>query len=182
MSTLTVKELSAPTGEVIKIAAGKTLDLNSQGTLILPTVPSAKMPTGSVIQVVNMTDGTNNTSSSNSWAESTITLNITPQFSSSKILVQVHIVGANKSNNTYLGLRLLRVNPNAVLSQFENQFMYNAGTGQESGGGTGITYLDSPNSTNALTYKVQFRSGENTSNAQFNIGGTSSMTLQEIQG
>ena len=174
MSTLTLKELSAPTGEVIKIAAGKTLDLKSQG--------SVTMPTGSVIQVVNMSNSTNNTSSSLSWAESTITLNITPQFSTSKILVQVHIVGTNKSNNTYLGLRLLRVNPNAVLSQFENQFMYNAGTGQESGGGTGITYLDSPNSTNALTYKVQFRSGENTSNAQFNIGGVSSMTLQEIQG
>jgi len=174
MSTLTLKELSAPTGEVIKIAAGKTLDLKSQG--------SVTMPTGSVIQVVNMTDGTNNTSSSNSWAESTITLNITPQYSTSKILVQVHIVGTNKSNNTYIGLRLLRVNPNAILSHFENQFMYNAGTGQESGGGTGITYLDSPNSTNALTYKVQFRSGENISNAQFNVGGISSMTLQEIQG
>ena len=174
MSTIVVKEISAPAGQVIKVAAGKTLDLHSQGT--------TKMPTGSVIQVVNMSNSTNNTSSSLSWAESTITLNITPQFSTSKILVQIHIVGTNKSNNTYLGLRLLRVNPNAVLSQFENQFMYNAGTGQESGGGTGITYLDSPNSTNALTYKVQFRSGENTSNAQFNIGGTSSMTLQEIQG
>ena len=31
MSTLTVKELSAPTGEVIKIAAGKTLDLIAKG-------------------------------------------------------------------------------------------------------------------------------------------------------
>ena len=44
MSTLTLKELSAPTGEVIKIAAGKTLDLKSQGTTTLPT--------GSVLQVV----------------------------------------------------------------------------------------------------------------------------------
>ena len=86
------------------------------------------------------------------------------------------------SNNTYLGLRLLRVNPNAVLDQFESQMMYNAGTGQESGGGTGITVLDSPNSTNTLTYKIQFRSGANTSNAQFNVGGISSMTLQEIKG
>jgi len=145
-------------------------------------ITAAKLPAGSVLQVVNMINSTNNVSSSLSWAESTITLNITPQFSSSKILVQVHIVGANKSNNTYLGLRLLRVNPNAVLTQFENQFMYNTGTGHESGGGTGITLLDSPNSTNALTYKVQFRSGENTSNAQFNIGGVSSMTLQEIAG
>ena len=45
MSTLSIKELSHPSGEVIKIAAGKTLDLNSQG--------SVTMPTGSVLQVVN---------------------------------------------------------------------------------------------------------------------------------
>ena len=58
MSTLVIKELSAPSGEVIKIAAGKTLDLNSQGTLVLPTVPHAKMPTGSVLQVVQGTTTT----------------------------------------------------------------------------------------------------------------------------
>ena len=31
MSTLEVKELSHPSGEVIKIAAGKTLDLKQSG-------------------------------------------------------------------------------------------------------------------------------------------------------
>ena len=45
MSTLEVKELSHPAGQVIKIAAGKTLDLNSQG--------SVTMPAGSVIQVAS---------------------------------------------------------------------------------------------------------------------------------
>ena len=43
MSTLELKELSHPAGEVIKIAAGKTLDLKTQG--------SVTMPTGSVLQV-----------------------------------------------------------------------------------------------------------------------------------
>ena len=46
MSTLEVKELSHPAGEVIKIASGKTLDLKSQG--------SVTMPTGSVIQVASV--------------------------------------------------------------------------------------------------------------------------------
>ena len=45
MSTLELKELSHPSGEVIKIAAGKTLDLNSQGSVM--------MPAGSVIQVAS---------------------------------------------------------------------------------------------------------------------------------
>ena len=45
MSTLTVKELAAPTGFDLKIASGETLDLKSQGTVT--------MPTGGIIQVVN---------------------------------------------------------------------------------------------------------------------------------
>ena len=45
MSSISVKELSHPAGEVIKIASGKTLDLNSQG--------SVTMPAGSVIQVAS---------------------------------------------------------------------------------------------------------------------------------
>ena len=51
MSTLELKELSHPSGEVIKIASGKTLDLHSQGT--------TKMPAGSVIQVITKTHSQN---------------------------------------------------------------------------------------------------------------------------
>ena len=50
MSTITVKELAAPTGYDLKIAAGETLDLKSQGTVT--------MPTGSVIQVVSELNNT----------------------------------------------------------------------------------------------------------------------------
>ena len=52
MSILTVKELASPSGFDLKLATGETLDLNSQGTVVLPTIPSSKMPTGSVLQVV----------------------------------------------------------------------------------------------------------------------------------
>ncbi len=68
MSTLIVKELASPSGFDLKLATGETLDLNSQGTVVLPTIPSdklptipsdklptipsSKMPTGSVLQVV----------------------------------------------------------------------------------------------------------------------------------
>jgi hypothetical protein len=48
MSSIEVKELSHPAGEVLKIAAGKTLDLRSQG--------SVTMPAGSVLQVINIVD------------------------------------------------------------------------------------------------------------------------------
>ena len=78
MSTLSIKELSHPAGEVLKIAAGKTLDLNSQG--------SVTMPTGSVIQYA-----TANITSPIVLAASTasvlVTINFTPKYSNSKLWV-----------------------------------------------------------------------------------------------
>ena len=80
MSTLELKELSHPSGEVIKIAAGKTLDLKSQGTTTLPT--------GSVLQVVNATKVDGFLTTSSSFVEVGLTATITPTSTTSKILVQ----------------------------------------------------------------------------------------------
>ena len=81
MSTLEVKELSHPTGEVLKIASGKTLDLKSQG--------SVTMPTGSVLQVVTSLFNTNTASSSSSYVSSGHSVTITPKSSSSKIALSL---------------------------------------------------------------------------------------------
>mgnify|MGYP003658133653 CR=1 FL=1 len=81
MSTISIKELSHPAGEVIKIAAGKTLDLKTQG--------SVTMPAGSVIQVVQ-TYNPNSiafASTSTSWVPSGFIATITPKYIGSKILV-----------------------------------------------------------------------------------------------
>ena len=85
MSTLVIKELSAPSGEVIKVAAGKTLDLNAQGT--------TKMPAGSVLQTLanNYTQGAHISSSSTSYVAlgSAFELSITPKFSNSLIICEI---------------------------------------------------------------------------------------------
>ena len=60
MSVIEVKELSHPAGEVLKIAAGKTLDLHSQG--------SVTMPAGSVIQTQVRTIGPLVISTNGGWA------------------------------------------------------------------------------------------------------------------
>ena len=84
MSTLTLKELSAPAGEVIKIAAGKTLDLKSQG--------SVTMPTGSVLQVVNVYN-TNTVSSSSASRFILDTLSVTPIGTGSKFAITFFLQG-----------------------------------------------------------------------------------------
>jgi hypothetical protein len=88
MSTLEVKELSHPAGEVLKIAAGKTLDLNSQGTLVLPTIPYAKMPTGSVLQVVSSRSTADFSSTSGSFQDVGISVDITPKSATSTLYLE----------------------------------------------------------------------------------------------
>ena len=80
MSAIEVKELSHPAGEVLKIAAGKTLDLNSQG--------SVKMPAGSVLQVVSSVLTTNVSSTSESFQDIGLSVNITPKSSTSILYIE----------------------------------------------------------------------------------------------
>ena len=162
MSTLELKELSHPSGEVIKIAAGKTLDLNSQGTLVLPTVPHAKMPSGSVLQVVQLTSAARITSTTvNTWYNTNNTLSITPQFANSKILVTVTQPARVGSSGTEVrgAMRLMRTTTNSAIwnegSHRENIMINGAGDVNEHGSILHMEQLDSPNSTSAVTYTVQ---------------------------
>ena len=183
MSTLELKELSHPAGEVIKIAAGKTLDLKSQGTTTLPT--------GSVLQVVHGSYGTEASSSSNTYADTGLTLNITPSSTSSKVLVivshpEVGRIGSSAPSNTRLAIKLMRDSTDlTVMSSHIMDYIMSA---QLSGGagwivisGPSVTYLDSPSSTSALTYKTQFKNASTNTNGVRILGSTpSTITLMEV--
>ena len=154
MSTLTVKELSAPTGEVIKIASGKTLDLNSQGTLILPTVPSSKMPTGSVLQVIQTTSDTvTELTAVNTWTTVGTAATITPTSASSKILVMHAAGGLASGSNASFGFQLLR---GSTSISAKSRYGYTAISGYAPINWD-FKYLDSPNTTSATTYNFQIR-------------------------
>ena len=178
MSTLELKELSHPSGEVIKIAAGKTLDLKSQGTTTLPT--------GSVLQVVNFrSTGFNTTTTSTSYVDTGIEASITPSSTSSKILVIANLNGLYKSNSdNVVSTRLLR--GSTELGDIDSMNTYTDSTAA-SAAGASISYLDNPSTSSAVTYKVQFasRDGGNVYiNLRWNGSYTthSTLTLMEIQG
>jgi len=102
MSTLTVKELSHPAGQVIKIAAGKTLDLKTQG--------SVTMPTGSILQVVSTgTDNSSNISTtSTSLVASGVQVNIVPKQTGSKLHIEWVTPMTYIASGTYLKAQLYR--------------------------------------------------------------------------
>jgi hypothetical protein len=135
---------------------------------------------GVILQVISVVNSTFLTSSSSTYADTGLSLSITPKFSTSKILVTVVTNDVLKvTSDTYLGLRLLR--GATTLLTFAGGASYTQSTATNTTG-AGCTYLDSPATTNATTYKVQFASLNNTAGVQFNSSGANSsmMTLMEV--
>jgi len=109
---------------------------------------------GKVLQVVNTGSSTETSSSSTTYADSSLTAAITPSASSSKVLVMITQAGLLKNSSDNGGkLRLLR--GSTALEEFENDFGRNGGTGLNIVGGASCNVLDSPNTTSETTYKTQ---------------------------
>lgn len=150
MSTITVKELAAPTGFDLKIAAGETLDLKSQGTVT--------MPTGSVLQVVQNTYSTETTTTPTSFTNTGLSATITPTSTSSKILV-MGVTSLWCSTANYL-----RGGFNRSISGGSDTFLGDATDGlamtinaASEGNSITLNYLDSPSTTSAITYHYQYK-------------------------
>jgi len=146
------------------------------------TLGKARLPTGSVLQVVSVNaGGTATSSASSTYADiSGLSVSITPSSSTSKVLVIVDVTGCKKeTNNTYLALKLLRGSTSIL--DFEKEGGYNNSSSIQEFGGSGCSYLDSPATTSSTTYKVQLASVTNVGNVSVNNStGYSSITLMEI--
>ena len=147
-------------------------------------VNTALAGSGGVLQVVNATYGTSTTTTSTSFVDTGLSASITPASATSKILVFVSLTGFFKSGNNNLLAVCQLLRESTSINIFEAIGPYNnsaSDTNRESNS-TSTTYLDSPATTSATTYKVQFRiDGAGTIAVQGN-GGNSTITLMEIAG
>ena len=140
---------------------------------------------GKVLQVVYSTDGTETTTTSTSYVDSSITGIITPSSTSSKILVFASIVcetrgTAINADRLSLGLAadgVVKFEPDAS-ARFGNIYPYNS---------TNVTnmsisfeYLHSPATTSAITYSIQLRSRDTGTVRVNQYSGVSSLTMMEI--
>jgi len=149
------------------------------------TLPSAQLPAGSVLQVVNATYSSGTSTTSGSFVQSGLYGTITPKFATSKIFVLA------TSSSTYV-----QTSGSGILMR-----MYRGTSGAGSGSNIGassyyfqtnsassyttatISLLDSPASTSALTYTVMM--SVNGSGAVgfcygFEPNNLASITLMEI--
>jgi hypothetical protein len=137
---------------------------------------------GKVLQVVYGRTTTQSASSSGSYADTNLTATITPTSSSSSILVLVSqngLVKSAASSNNRIAIRLNR--GATALDNFVSDGL-DTGTALLNSGSASYSYLDSPATTSATTYKTQFISNAGTATVYCQYGGSqySSITLLEI--
>jgi hypothetical protein len=181
MSTLETNLVQPATGTTLTLgASGDTVDVPSGATLDVTGATVTGLSAGKVLQVLNATMNTETVMNNNTWTDVGITLAITPSSSSSKVLIQANAAGCGKAtNNTYLELKLLRDTTDLIV--IEQRGGYTADTSANKVGSCACTYLDSPSTTSATTYKLQGRSGSNNAYAQVGDSNPySTITLMEI--
>jgi hypothetical protein len=126
---------------------------------------------GHVLQVVQTESNTTiSTNSTSTMVDSGFNCQITPKFSSSKILALVTLSNVRKTGDTVTNVRLYR-NTQAVTQDIGN---LDTGDSQVLTIPYAFQYLDSPATTSQITYRIYWR-GANAS-----MYGPQHITLMEI--
>ena len=188
--TITAAQIAAVSNTAITGLIQAAQIGSANATLITSgTLPKARLPAGSVLQVVQNTTSTiASTSSSASYVDTTLTASITPTSATSKILVLImqNIQVTNQGNPYATGMWQLLRDATAIFAPLVtdngNVFAYDyGGSGINVYRPTPITWLDSPNTTSSTTYKTQVKLGTNGgASISTNSGSAGSITLLEI--
>ena len=138
--------------------------------------PSTVAIPGHVIQVVEGSYSTQTDIATTSYADSGLSVTITPTSSSSKILAITNIHGYI-NGTAKLGFAIVRGSTQIVEASTAISFVDN------NAGVVTLTKLDEPNTTGAITYKVQMKKTSATGTMRINQqDGGSRITLMEIAG
>ena len=162
----------------------------SQGTVPVARLPAEAIGGGKVLQVVSSFNNTFYSSNSTSYTDITnMNVTITPTVSSSKILITFALGLVDDASGSNGGYSFRMLQGSTAIAQGTGGSV-NQGTGyigQETNNADTVMFqfLDSPGTTNALTYKLQFK---NTYNGNIRINrsqdgqnsGASSITAMEI--
>jgi hypothetical protein len=157
-----------------------SLILDGSNGLTFPN-STTQASAGIVLQVVQVRYSTQTNNNTTTYVDSGLTATITPKFATSKILISV--TGAMYKGNANVSNSLsLKIQKNASdLFTFGDLQLYTA-TATENAGMFATNYLDSPATTSATTYKLQFKNSfvnASTATVQFN-DMPSTITLMEI--
>jgi hypothetical protein len=137
---------------------------------------------GKVIQVINAFTSTSASNSTSTLADTGLTATITPKFATSTILVLVSQNGITKNPSaTGSGLQLQLLRGSTILKQLQGYAGYTESNSYNWIGGVSTSYMDSPATTSATTYKTQFKNEANIASVSIQSDNSmSTITLMEI--
>lgn len=134
---------------------------------------------GKVLQVVQASDSTARTRTATSFASASVAASITPSLTTSKVLVIVHLNDVYQSVGNSMKLRLVRGTTEII--KFASNNGYSSVTQTLYMGTNSTAYLDSPSTTSATTYTVEFASMQSGQTVGMSgADATSTITLLEI--
>jgi hypothetical protein len=152
------------------------------GDITSGTFDKARMPAGSVLQVVSASHSTQVATTSSSFVYSGLQATITPRSTSSRILIlatgRVEIIGSGVAGrvgvfaNGQGGTLINETDQNIYSEGANDMFLAYA-----------INHLHSPNTASAITYSIMFRRTLGAANFLIQPSGSpSNLTLIEVQG
>ena len=161
------------------------ITLNNNSLSSVTSLPAA-IPTGKVLQIVSDTTTDTTTVGSTTFTDVTnLSVSITPAATSSKILLIASMSGRNYAeSNNLRQYQLAFVRGSTIVYQ---KYAYD----QEAAVGANnkvvmpiqdLSFLDSPSSTSALTYKVQMAVSNVSDNTFIQARTTSSLIAMEVAG
>ena len=203
MSTLEVNKITpvsggtsvtlGDSGDTLTLTAGANLTLGGASSTI--TIPSGATITnsgtatgfggGKINQVIQTVSTASASISSTSFAD-VITAAITPSAASSKILIDFRLGGYNPGAAMDIFFRVLRDSTTLQTGTAgEGTAAQSAGTpnSDRGDGGFSINFLDSPNSTSAITFHLQSKVSGSSYTFNSKSGGystISTLTLMEV--
>ena len=176
-------------------SAGQVLQTNGSGVLSFAGVSASA---GQVIQVVSTVKTADQSTTSTSPVDVTnLSVNITPSSASNKVLVLVNInnIGNSLAQTTFFrilrGATVITSNSSGGSADTKDAFGSGGGGGMTNEdrklGTASITFLDTPSSTSALTYKVTMEVDGGTGYINRwalnnDVASVSTLTLMEIKG
>jgi hypothetical protein len=155
---------------------------SSSNNIVLASDGKVTFPqnTGNILQVINGSTTSGFSTTSATYADIGLSASITPSSSSNKILVFGNIGGIETSAaNTYGNGKLLRDSTD-IIPALDYGVGFTGDSGRW-GGSSSFSILDSPSTTSAITYKIQFNNPQpsGTITVQTN-SSRSSIVLMEV--
>lgn len=187
ITTAKIADAAVVEADIANLAVTNAKIASLAASKLTGQLPDANAPSGSVIQVVQTVYSSNFSTTSNAYVD-VFSVNITPQNTSSRILLLASVIRTGDSWNGGFHFTAFRRGSTELFFQRVNNW---AGSQSDTTGNAynvGLMYVDSPATTSSITYNLSVASGGsslttwvNTRAAGDNLG-SSSIIAMEIAG